>query len=155
MHNLNSIYEIISLHRNVNGLSIVAGQTKLSDTNGQKIAVTKMTPHPEYDAETVDYDVAVLHLAQPLVFNENVSAIELSTTPVRSRSMAYVTGWGTTKQGGGGEVSDHLLGVDVRVQSWYACQLQYFLKLTSRMFCAGNFFGGQDSCQVIFYKDNP
>lgn len=61
-------------------------------------------------------------------------------------SMAFVTGWGTTQEGG--SLPRVLQAVDVPIVHRDACNKQYNGKITRHMICAGFPNGGKDSCQV-------
>ena len=68
----------------------------------QRVGVAAISSHPSYDAETVDYDVAVLTLAAPLMPRAGVVAplpvVEAGTPLVGA--WARISGWGAVFSGG-------------------------------------------------------
>lgn len=137
---------------------VVTGSRTLSGSGGQRLAVAGVYPHPSYDPNTNDDDVALLRLARPTSSPE----IAVIGTSSAERALddagtdATVIGWGTTTSGG--TVSDALRYVQVPVQSDATCGGAYYPGLTdpdgylleyhaSNMICAGPMAGGKDSCQ--------
>lgn len=99
--------------------------------------------HPLYNGGTLDYDIALLELREPvdyapIALNTDAS-FESAGTPLT------VSGWGTTSSGG--SLSDVLLKVAVPVVADGACNQAYSGGITRRMLCAGYTSGGRDSCQ--------
>ncbi|HAS40722.1 MAG TPA: hypothetical protein DCS93_09600 [Microscillaceae bacterium] len=96
---------------NVTSVIIHAGSTDQTDNNvGQRITSSNIVIHPNYNAMIYGYDLALIELSQPLVFNHQVSPIEyanpcnitisdisdLGPTPGSSSPtpIAFLTGWG-------------------------------------------------------------
>ena len=72
--------------------------TDLSDAdNIQEMIIAETHVHPEYSAVTVSNDVAVLILAEDLVYGNRVSAGCLPTSQVPAGTNCLVTGWGNTQ----------------------------------------------------------
>ena len=139
----------------------LSGATDLLE-GGQRTAVTRAVPHPEYDhlAETADYDIALLELAEPV----NQPTIALYTGgPIQSGINSTAVGWGTTSEGG--DKSRFLLQVDMPTVSLEDCRASFRNGVypenpdsqtaidharslfTDNMFCAGDALGERDTCQ--------
>lgn len=140
-------------------LDVLTGTTTLSGTGGQRLQVAAAYPHPGYDYDTNDDDIALLRLARPTsapeiaVIGSSASEQALDDTGVT----ATVIGWGVTSFGGS-HASDAQRYVEVPVQSSATCASSYppgfkdsdgFLLEyhASNMLCAGPLAGGKDSCQ--------
>ena len=119
-----------------------------NDGYEQVMAVTQVLPHPAYDEWSNENDIALLKLATPATLNARVTPIQPLTTAevalATDGTMAYVTGWGTS--GEGGSASATLMEVDVPVVSNATCNNSYGT-ITDNMICAGYAAGGKDSCQ--------
>ncbi|CAF97472.1 unnamed protein product, partial [Tetraodon nigroviridis] len=103
-----------------------------------------------YNSDTNDYDVALLKLAAPVVFDDNVQPACL---PSRDQILApgtqcWTTGFGTTEDGSS-SVSKSLMEVSVNIISDTVCNsvTVYNKAVTKNMLCAGDLKGGKDSCQ--------
>ncbi|MEW5957775.1 MAG: serine protease [Chloroflexota bacterium] len=137
-------------------IQVVLGIDQLSDGPtsgliGQRIGVTQVIPHPSYNAATSDFDIALLHLTSPALLGPTVETIGVigpaDGTLVLPGTLATVTGWGATSEGGAG--SNQLLEVDLPIVSNSTCNApsSYNGDITDNMLCAGYAAGGQDSCQ--------
>lgn len=71
--------------------------------NPVKLGLRRVTLHPRYNPGTLDFDVAVLELARPLVFSKYIQSVCLSLAiqkfPVGSKCM--ISGWSSTQEGNG------------------------------------------------------
>lgn len=135
---------------------VLTGTTSLS-SGGERLQVAAVYPHPSYNWQTNDYDVALLRLARPTSATEiaviGSSASELALDDTGAD--AVTSGWGTTSSGG--SISTSLRYVHVPVQSSTTCSNAYYPGFTdggsileyhsSNMICAGPLAGGKDSCQ--------
>ncbi|XP_076067571.1 uncharacterized protein LOC143040399 isoform X2 [Oratosquilla oratoria] len=104
--------------------------------------------HPEYDPTTVDNDVALLKLPEPVTKDNYISPVCLpdSYTPLPVGSMCTIIGWGK-------ERNTHIFGTDIlheaqvpiiRTEVCRAVYEDYYI--THNMFCAGYRRGRIDSC---------
>ncbi|MCB0211847.1 MAG: serine protease, partial [Anaerolineae bacterium] len=114
-----------------------------SDGTEQYKTVDQVIPHPSYNANTSDYDVALLHLSSPAVLNSAVATIALNSVADVESELSTVTGWGTTSYGG--SISDELMEVQVPIVSNATCAASYGSSITDSMLCAGYAEGGKDS----------
>lgn len=135
---------------------LLTGTSSLT-TGGQLLHVAAIYPHPSYNPDTNDDDVALLRLSRPTSATE--IAVIGSSSAERALDdtgvTAYTSGWGTTSSGG--SISTSLRKVDVPVQSDSTCLNAYPKGFTnngfileyhaSNMLCAGPLAGGKDSCQ--------
>ena len=121
-------------------VQVLVGTQRL-DRGGKRIDVKRVTIHPQYNDETLDYDVAVWELAKPVTGIPFASLANLAPTvpgtPLR------VTGWGRLDYS-----TDwypfmlQQVDVDFVPTDGGACGLE--TRLTPRMFCAAA--PGKDSC---------
>lgn len=126
-----------------------AGTLRHASGGTYPITLSSFTVHPLYSASTSDYDVAILKLSTALTFSSTISAATLvaSGADPTAGTIVTVMGWGTTSSGSS-SIPAALREVDVPIVSRSACQSDYPSEsITSRMFCAGETNGGQDSCQ--------
>lgn len=68
-----------------------------------KLRLRRVTLHPRYNPGNLDFDVAMLELARPLVFSKYIQPICLPLAiqkfPVGRKCM--ISGWGNTREGNG------------------------------------------------------
>jgi len=98
--------------------------------------------HPNYDAATIDNDVMLLRLSQPV---NNMEPIDLDQDPstLTVGETVRVSGWGTTSSGG--SVSNILLYADLGYVSKSECNIAYHGVIDDFEMCASE--SGKDSCQ--------
>ncbi|XP_057680390.1 suppressor of tumorigenicity 14 protein homolog isoform X2 [Corythoichthys intestinalis] len=109
--------------------------------------VRRIVPHPDYDRQTSDYDIALVELGAPVFFNE---LVQPACAPAPSHTFAigtgcFVTGWGVLTEDG--ELASRLQEASVRIINRKTCNDLYDDAVTPRMLCAGNLQGGVDACQ--------
>ncbi|CAL4122433.1 unnamed protein product, partial [Meganyctiphanes norvegica] len=116
------------------------------------VNIAQIIRHPDYKSSTMQNDVALLRLAQPLTFggdNKIAPICPPEAGNLYSSIDATVTGWGTISSGG--SLSDSLLEVTVPTMPNSNCQDNYDVygsdEITDDMICAGLPEGGKDSCQ--------
>lgn len=124
----------------------VVGRTRLSQgEDGQRLKVTRIARHPQYDAQRLKNDIAFLQLAEPAT----VAPLALDTAgdlgAEAPATQVIVSGWGTTEEGGNG--SDDLRFVGLRIRSAGRCRQLYNTFSNSTEVCAGSSRAGEDSCQ--------
>lgn len=70
------------------------GSNHLS-TNITRYEVQKIIPHPDYDANKFRHDIGLLKLKKNLVFNKNVSTIDIIPYNDNFEGIGFIaTGWG-------------------------------------------------------------
>ncbi len=127
-----------------------AYQRAVSDESSrQSISVAQIVHHADYNNGTMDNDIALIQLSQPAILNESVAMISIVTpadkTLITAGTIAVVTGWGTTSEGG--TLAAELQEVALPIVNRAACTQVYGTDLTVNLFCAGVTSGGKDSCQ--------
>ncbi|KAH7950807.1 hypothetical protein HPB52_001933 [Rhipicephalus sanguineus] len=139
-------------------LDVVAGNVDLKKRSAhyQRRRVKSAARHENFGKRGMRDDIALLRLEEPFDFEGSdgcVSAVCLPEPDRKMRDAIVVSGWGTTREGG--RLSTELLAVSVRVTDDVYCAMQYVQPVSlstaydkETMFCAGELFGGKDSCQV-------
>ncbi|NWV26852.1 TMPS9 protease, partial [Origma solitaria] len=126
------------------------GTTSLNgtDENAVKVNVTRVIPHPLFNSMILDFDVAVLELARPLVFNKYIQPVCLPPAvqkfPVGKKCL--ISGWGDLQEGNDTK-PEILQKASVGIIEQNTCNFLYNFSLTDRMICAGFMEGMVDSCQ--------
>lgn len=128
-----------------------------SNPDGEKINITKVIRHENYDDDNLDTDLALLKLARPV---ENLSTIRIagSEDQVNLPGLnAIVIGWGNLRgtSEGGFQRPDILQEVSVPLVANSICaqandeanETASPVEVTDNMICAGFSEGGKDSCQ--------
>uniref|UniRef100_G1QP55 Transmembrane serine protease 9 n=1 Tax=Nomascus leucogenys TaxID=61853 RepID=G1QP55_NOMLE len=126
------------------------GATYLSGSEASTVRarVAQIVKHPLYNADTADFDVAVLELASPLPFSRHIQPVCLpaATHIFPPRKKCLISGWGYLKE-------DFLVKPEVLQKATVElldqalCASLYGHSLTDRMVCAGYLDGKVDSCQ--------
>ncbi len=124
-------------------------RTESSESSRQTIPVAQIVHHADYNNDTLENDIALIQLSQPATLNNNVGLIAIVTPTDRALisagTMAVVTGWGTTSEGG--TMAAELQEVAMPIVSRGGCVQAYGTALSLNLFCAGVSSGGKDSCQ--------
>uniref|UniRef100_A0A8C0G4I4 Peptidase S1 domain-containing protein n=1 Tax=Bubo bubo TaxID=30461 RepID=A0A8C0G4I4_BUBBB len=109
--------------------------------------------HPSFNKTTMDSDIALLQLAEPLEFNPYVGPVCLPAKEeaVQPSRVCVVTGWGAHEAGMQSlEKGRKLHQLEVPILVLDTCQSYYInlpSKVTQRMICAGfPLEEGKDSC---------
>lgn len=66
----------------------------------QDLRVSRVVKHPSYNPRTMNNDIAMFKLAQPVRFNKYVQPACLPTGDAPVGSTCYITGWGKTRHPG-------------------------------------------------------
>ncbi|XP_043358785.1 transmembrane protease serine 9 [Dermochelys coriacea] len=119
-----------------------------SDSSTVKAGVGRIIPHPSYNTDTADFDVAVLELDSPVPFNKYIQPACLPGPGHRflAGRKCLISGWGYLKE-------DFLVKPEtlqkatVELLDQALCASLYSHTLTDRMMCAGYLEGKIDSCQ--------
>ncbi|MDA2925133.1 serine protease, partial [Acidobacteria bacterium AH-259-L09] len=126
-------------------LEVVLGRHALSSSEGERIAVTAVIPHPNFNLLPNDSDVAVLRLATPSTQTPITLIGPGQEELVAPGLVATVTGWGLLEDGGDG--SDTLQQVSVPIVSNDTCEEVAGGDITENMLCLGSEEAGKGSCQ--------
>ncbi|CAM4948204.1 unnamed protein product [Rotaria socialis] len=73
----------------------------VDESSRQKLQVAKIFVHPDWNADTVINDIALLRLAEPANFNEYVQPACLPGPDPKPDSEVVLIGWGAVETGGG------------------------------------------------------
>uniref|UniRef100_A0A669QQH2 Peptidase S1 domain-containing protein n=1 Tax=Phasianus colchicus TaxID=9054 RepID=A0A669QQH2_PHACC len=113
-----------------------------------RMGIARIIPHPSYNTDTADYDVAVLELKRPVTFTKYIQPVCLPHAghhfPTNKKCL--ISGWGYLKE-------DFLVKPEflqkatVKLLDQALCSSLYSHALTDRMLCAGYLEGKIDSCQ--------
>jgi len=129
--------------------AIVLGLYKRNDMTGtETMHPVKIVQHPKYDANTMDFDFALIQIDkdsafEPVMINENEIAIPKNASEALSSTVA---GWGVVQENSY-SLPNILQKVDVPLVDQATCNASYKNGITDRMICAGLTAGGKDSCQ--------
>ena len=87
-------------NRNPRHWTVIAGVHNINKTSvhQQNRTIEKVLMHESYDTDLVDFDITLLKLNKPLVFNDYVSPVCLPRTLVPDNTSCIVSGWGDTKR---------------------------------------------------------
>lgn len=120
---------------------VALGKHKLSVAEGERISITEVIIHPEYDGNIGSADLALLRLSQPST--RTVVSLDLAADGnVEARALQVtVIGWGQYEQG----KADALRQVALPLISHPYCQAIYS-EVTDGMVCAGYDNGGKNAC---------
>uniref|UniRef100_A0A663F9D9 Peptidase S1 domain-containing protein n=1 Tax=Aquila chrysaetos chrysaetos TaxID=223781 RepID=A0A663F9D9_AQUCH len=125
------------------------GTTSLrgSDSSTVKMDIARIIPHPSYNPDTADYDVAVLELKRPVTFTTYIQPVCLPDAghhfPTSKKCL--ISGWGYLKEDF--LKPEFLQKATVELLDQTLCSSLYSHVLTDRMLCAGYLEGKIDSCQ--------
>ncbi|KAK4316738.1 hypothetical protein Pmani_012146 [Petrolisthes manimaculis] len=138
----------VYLPPNSSSVLAIAGEHDTEDnteTKTQSISSSKIVVHPEYNPNTFENDIAIIHLSDTLKFDDSVQPICLAREDRQYEGKkAIVTGWGTTREGG--DISIKLQEVELTVNTNAECRSSYGVSsIADSMVCASE--SGKDSCQ--------
>ncbi|KAF2902131.1 hypothetical protein ILUMI_04064 [Ignelater luminosus] len=137
---------------------IKAGMVNVEIEDGvsgtQQRRVNNVIVHPQYKVQTLEYDVAILILNSPLIFDENINAVCLPVPELGDRDdkICQVSGWGKDKFGASGKLQTILKKVDLPIVPNQICEkkirdkLRRMYRLPSSLMCAGG-EKGKDTCE--------
>lgn len=126
-------------------LSVYAGSS-YTNNSGILVNVAEVFEHPNFNIDTVDYDISILRLQTELVFSSSINQIELPqlNQEIEVGADAVVTGWGLLSEGGA--PAYQLQAVTVQIIGKDVCDNAFPGAVTNQMVCAGVLEGGKDSC---------
>lgn len=132
---------------NPGDFDVVLGRHDLSTDLGERIAVEEIIVHPDYNAVTTDFDVALVRLVRPSAQTPIVFARPEQQALFAPGVSSTIIGWGVLSEGG--DTPDKLRQVSVPIVSNETANAQpgYAGQVTENMLAAGLSGGGKDSCQ--------
>lgn len=120
-------------------------------SGGTLYQVATFTNHPQYNDNTLDFDLAIFQVSVAFEYGPGVGPIALPTVnqEVPDGAEAKISGWGSLSEGGASP--NQLQVVRVPVVENSVCHTLYSVQgwaIEDNMLCAGNIIeGGQDACQ--------
>ena len=129
---------------NASSIRVLLGEHNTDDSDFNRVDVAEIINHPEYNERILDNDFAILRLANPVTFTNEVSpaCLPADLSATYAGVLATVTGWGTLASQG--SQPNALQEVDVTVTTNADCNNAYG-SITANMVCAAD--SGKDSCQ--------
>ncbi|CAG8103827.1 unnamed protein product [Penicillium olsonii] len=130
-------------------LKIRAGSLKHA-SGGTIVQVANVTQHPEWNADTLKNDIAILKLASSLDFGSTIAAVELpasSDAMPETGTQCSVSGWGATSAGGSTPSNLEVAYIDVIDHAQCVEEYKSDNEVDDSMICAGAEAGGKDACQ--------
>ena len=125
------------------------GEYNLMVDDGTEVDMKVSTdyPHPEFNMDTIDGDIALVKLAQPVPKREDIgfACIPRLDDTVVVHTLCYAVGWGKVKV-------THRFGTDilreapVPLVNREKCQSAFDYEITDSQMCAGYKRGGIDTC---------
>ncbi|XP_039621683.1 mannan-binding lectin serine protease 1 [Polypterus senegalus] len=126
-------------------------RTRSRDDTEQVFHYKTSILHPQYKANTLEFDVGLLELSEPAVLNNYIIPVclpeEASQSDLQDGDMVLVSGWGKQFLR---RLPESLMEIEIPIVSHEVCE-QGYSKLNRRisedMLCAGEKEGGKDACQ--------
>ncbi len=132
----------------VNEVDVVLGRHNLTSTDGdgERIAATSLIIHPDYDAVSNEFDIALVHLSSPSSQITVLPATPGDRALYREGTETTVIGWGNDDVG---VASETLQEVQVPTISFTTANRSdyYNGEVLCNMIAVGLAAGGKDSCQ--------
>ncbi|KAK4878215.1 hypothetical protein RN001_010721 [Aquatica leii] len=119
--------------RDPNILSVRAGSNHTED-GGELIQVSDVKPHPNFDLNTLAYDIAILILVTPITIGVRVNLPPVNQV-VPEGATAVVAGWGAAKPNAGEPNAVHLQKIEINRITDEKCNSSYYGFFASSMFC--------------------
>jgi len=134
----------------VSGFRVVVGEHNIRVRDGEiSMVPNRWISHPSYNSRTLVNDIALIRLSTNITYTSRVSPVCLpgGVRPTAGR-IGIVTGWGTTKADGNGEISEVLKQATIPILPSSAASSLYGT-LPSTQIYAGviSATAPQDSCQ--------
>ncbi|KAH0623883.1 hypothetical protein JD844_007068 [Phrynosoma platyrhinos] len=125
-----------------------------TEDSEQIIDVDKRLPHENYSESTSDNDIAMLHLAHPIIVNKYIVPICLPSKMLADQELmkegtqTVVTGWGSQSTDNSKNYSTVLHYIEIPVASRNDCVNAMWNSVSDNMFCAGIPGDKRDSCHA-------
>ncbi|XP_053546022.1 transmembrane protease serine 13-like [Bombina bombina] len=106
--------------------------------------------HEDYNANSDDYDLALMKLKNPFTFSVSIqpACLPMTSQTFADGSLCWISGFGRTNPSAV-ETSQVLMQTQVSIIGTKKCNSVevYNGAISARMMCAGDLRGGRDSCQ--------
>ena len=148
---LNDRYVLTAAHclgsNDLEKITIIAGlhdkQLAEEATRRQRMKVKTITVHPRWNPETIENDLAILELTEPVTFNEYVQPVCLPGPTAEAGSSVVLIGWGMVEIGG---PPYHTLK-QVQVKVIGDCERFHDKINPDKQICVGHPVTGSAACQ--------
>ena len=128
-------------------INVIVGDHDLTSIYPESyFEVEQIILHPEYDEPTINNDIAVLKLKNPLTFGDGIASVCLPFDVTVEQFIGqelHTIGWGKLSEGGFGTFELQELPIPIITDA--ECEKTYGAGLTDKMFCA--YKSGSDTCQ--------
>lgn len=125
----------------------VAGTNDLLAGDGKTYGISQFIIHPQYNAQTQDFDLSLIRLSEPVQMGGNIKTVELADANANfaADTLATISGFGAIN--GNLELPNKLKFAEVQLWSRDYCNPKNIPGITDRMICAGHPSGQVSSCQ--------
>ncbi|XP_059160807.1 brachyurin-like [Physella acuta] len=131
---------------------IAVGYGHTSLYNLSHVKVKQAFPHEEYDEFSALNDIALLKLAEPIEFSDEVRPVCLPEGNIWDASPCFAMGWGRTSRGEDGESVFNLRQIKVNIMNQTLC---YTLrKFINSIFTDGNFCIDAEGSTGVYKGDS-
>nr|BAD90725.1 mannose-binding lectin-associated serine protease 1 [Eptatretus burgeri] len=122
-------------------------------TSEKKFDVSRMVIHPEFNQDSLSFDLALIELESNVIMTDYIMPICLPNSRIheltKPGSMLMVAGWGKYNES---YIAKSLMEAEVPIVEHHLCRETYAAHspdhaITSDMMCAGFDQGGRDTCQ--------
>ena len=143
---ISSSHVLTSAHcfegEDLSNIGVLVGEHNIADSDFTRVDVTEVNIHPRHNLDLGDNDFAILSLANPVTFSNDVSpaCLPANRSATYDGVTATVSGWGKLENG---SEPDLLYGVDVTVITNTKCN-DGRGTITDNMICAVG--SGKNSC---------
>lgn len=140
--------------RKASKFRVIAGAHNIGsfamESGHQKIDVAEFWQHEDYDHNTIQNDISVLKLAEPLVFDDFVKPINMteSGSEVAEGTVCINSGWGSTSHSSVPSMPNKLQYVELPIVARKTCS-EYYSGINGvdiGMICGGQEEGGISPC---------
>jgi len=148
---------LTAAHCIMDGLQVMVGEHNLvSAVDGVLHEIAQLKKHPNYNAQTVDNDIAIITLKKPIELGDKAKAACLpasATDPaLEAGQLLTVSGWGRLAANDAGPNVLHSIEVPYMTnqqcrRSW-GYGSSFYGSITSNMLCAGESYTGPDSNDI-------
>ncbi|XP_078088023.1 suppressor of tumorigenicity 14 protein homolog [Mustelus asterias] len=109
--------------------------------------IKRMIIHEQFNNITMDYDIALIELSEPVAYNNYIQPVCLPSAlhVFAANRKCYITGWGLVQEKG--HLPTILQKAEVRIINQTTCINFIGNIVSSRMLCAGYLTGQVDACE--------
>ncbi|CAH7454573.1 Klk15 [Phodopus roborovskii] len=155
---ISSHWVLTAAHCQTRFMRVHLGEHNLRKRDGpeQVRFVSRIIPHPGYEALTHRHDIMLLRLLQPALLSRQVRPVPLPTRCPFTGEECMVSGWGLLSDSKPGAAESHkpqvrlpdtLHCANISIISEASCNKDYPGRVLPTMVCAGVENGGTDSCE--------